>query len=1176
MKPINSAFLSLFILLLAGQSATLKAQNCATPLLAPFFEDFDGLNFAAPQSFLNPGIIDPCWSRSDTSGYFWGSFTGVSPGYLSGPLYDYTTGSGQYLYTSWAGTNLNTQIESPFIDLSPLTLPELRFFTYMLGNDIDSLQIEIWNGASYTGALTIIGTIQQNQNDPWSQQILGLNSYTNDTIRVRFTAYRSIAFGDQSVIALDNFEIREAPSCYNPTNAKVINRGSNSLNLSWVSGGATNWNVAYRVAGSTGAFTQVTATTNPFNLTGLSANTTYELQVRDSCGLGDVSAYTRPFDASTRCAPVTAPFTENFDGPGFTPTGFNILGSFTSCYFRPLTGNYHWTVATGNLFNSITGPIGDHTTGSGNYAICRNRQTTTGVLPTRQASLSTELIDLSPLNAPELTFWYHLFGLDIDSLVLFVDNGTAKTRVFGLSGPQQSNENQPWLEATVDLAPFANDTVALEFRAYRNGLFDFKAEIAVDDLSIQDAPTCPEPSQLQVSTIGVSSANLNWISGGATHYTIAYRQAGVSTLYTVVNASNSNFTLTGLTPGTSYEVKVRDSCGINDVSLYTPLAIFTTNCGLLTAPYRENFDGPQWVPGALNQNTGNQISPCWSRPTATTQNFGTRSGNGSGQATGPSSDVSGNGNYLLSCRCNVLPPPFQGEITSPSIFIPQTLNYPNLVYSYFMYGSTIIRLEILISKNGGPFTNLDTIVGAQQTSKNDPWLKDTLDLTAFIGDTIQIKYIAAAGGLSGDIAIDEFSIENIIPCSPPLNLSLQNATLNSIDVSWSSANSNSTANLQYYDINLGSSFGSTITGVSSPYTISNLIPGTKYVVNVFDSCGSALSSIVSDTLETLPCDTVTASPSATANFLTTNFSSTSINADSLNWNFAGLGSSTVQNPTFVFPTAGTYQITLRAFNNCGNSDTAILNLTICDTLKANFSFNSFGDSVVFSSSASQNATGFIWDLDEGMNSALPNPAVKYNSLGTKTVSLTVFNNCGDTATVTQSVLMCAPPIANWTYTILSPTGSGLRIQFDGTLSTGAVSYNWDFGDGSTDTGVTPIHIYNSPSLAYEVILLVTNACGDTAKKKIELNKIGLNEPIPNYNFNLYPNPAQEQTTFSFNEVALELRSLKLLNLNGQVLKVIEVNQNSTMNIPLHNLSSGVYILQVEHTSGIHNFKLNVL
>jgi len=36
MRRFNSAFLSLFILLIVGQSATLKAQTCATPVLAPY------------------------------------------------------------------------------------------------------------------------------------------------------------------------------------------------------------------------------------------------------------------------------------------------------------------------------------------------------------------------------------------------------------------------------------------------------------------------------------------------------------------------------------------------------------------------------------------------------------------------------------------------------------------------------------------------------------------------------------------------------------------------------------------------------------------------------------------------------------------------------------------------------------------------------------------------------------------------------------------------------------------------------------------------------------------------------------------------------------------------------------------------------------------------------------
>ena len=46
------------------------------------------------------------------------------------------------------------------------------------------------------------------------------------------------------------------------------------------------------------------------------------------------------------------------------------------------------------------------------------------------------------------------------------------------------------------------------------------------------------------------------------------------------------------------------------------------------------------------------------------------------------------------------------------------------------------------------------------------------------------------------------------------------------------------------------------------------------------------------------------------------------------WNFAGLGTSTVQNPIFDFPGANTYAVTLVVTDAAGRSDTRIRNITI--------------------------------------------------------------------------------------------------------------------------------------------------------------------------------------------------------------------------------------------------------
>ena len=67
----------------------------------------------------------------------------------------------------------------------------------------------------------------------------------------------------------------------------------------------------------------------------------------------------------------------------------------------------------------------------------------------------------------------------------------------------------------------------------------------------------------------------------------------------------------------------------------------------------------------------------------------------------------------------------------------------------------------------------------------------------------------------------------------------------------------------------------------------------------------------------------------------------------------------------------------------------------------------------------------------------------------------------------------------------------LTVDCDASGSSEAVSWSWDFGDGSTDDGETVTHDYAAPG-DYTITLTVENADGDedTASESITVPLVG--------------------------------------------------------------------------------------
>ncbi|MGB0176934.1 MAG: PKD domain-containing protein, partial [Owenweeksia sp.] len=622
------------------------------------------------------------------------------------------------------------------------------------------------------------------------------------------------------------------------------------------------------------------------------------------------------------------------------------------------------------------------------------------------------------------------------------------------------------------LAAYANDTVKVRFNAVKffNGFF---ADIAIDDVSIMEQPTCPKPSNLAEVSTTENSITINWNTGGATNWQIRYRPSGSSGPYTIVPANSTPFTITGLLNNTTYEIWVRDSCAAGDVSLWVGPEDISTDCGVSVAPWLENFDGAPWQIGVPLDNAGDIIDPCWSR-VASGPRWGTGTGPTSSNNTGPASDVSGSGNYIYRESSTGLTGP--GQIISPPVSIPNTMVAPQLYFYYHMFGNQITAMTILVSNLDGSKTTQVSFLGQQQTSSNAPWIEDSLDLANFIGDTVQITFNGVTTGFLGDIAIDEVRIDENPICADPTNLLISNVTTDSAEVSWTSGKP-SGSNLVYYDLSAGPGSAVILTDQMSPVTLLGLSPNTTYVIAVFDSCSAPFfaSDTISDTITTLPCPTLSTGFTHTNNLLTVAFDgSLSINADSLLWLFGDgtFASGLTQNHTYS--AAGTYTVSLITFTDCGLIDSTAQEIDVCDTLAAAFTETTALLTGSFDASTSVNPDSLFWTFGDGNSfSGGPLSNHTYATAGTYTVWLYAFNNCGIKDSASSIIKVCDPLIADFTF-----TRNGDTIVFDAGNSSGYSTLQWDFGDGTNGGGIVNAHLYQNTGV-YTVTLTLTNECGET-------------------------------------------------------------------------------------------------
>lgn len=269
------------------------------------------------------------------------------------------------------------------------------------------------------------------------------------------------------------------------------------------------------------------------------------------------------------------------------------------------------------------------------------------------------------------------------------------------------------------------------------------------------------------------------------------------------------------------------------------------------------------------------------------------------------------------------------------------------------------------------------------------------------------------------------------------------------------------------------------------------------------------------------------------------------------WNFGdGSGIAFSNAVTHTYTTPGTYTVTLRVQDEALTYSDPVTQTITVEAANvaptADFTFSpSTGEApltVSFDASGSSDSDGTItayeWDFGDSLTNNRPNPTVDhtFQNPGAYAITLRVQDSDGAYSTnVVKAIAVSEPanqpPVASFTSSVTSGIAP-LTVSFDASGSTdpdGTIAaYAWDFGDGTTGTGVTASHTYSDPG-AYVVRLRVQDTLGaysETQSIAIDVNAEstgggGTTNNKPTVSFTADPVTGNAPMTVAFTSIAAD-------------------------------------------------------
>ena len=203
------------------------------------------------------------------------------------------------------------------------------------------------------------------------------------------------------------------------------------------------------------------------------------------------------------------------------------------------------------------------------------------------------------------------------------------------------------------------------------------------------------------------------------------------------------------------------------------------------------------------------------------------------------------------------------------------------------------------------------------------------------------------------------------------------------------------------------------------------------------------------------------------------------------WDFGTGDSAHSTNGSHTYTYPGSYDVTLHVSNDAGCTDSLMIKNAVT-VGAANAAFISAPNVCVGAPLSIQNVStpGTVsshWNFSDNTTSDVTSPVKVFNSPGTYGIQLiNTFSNCIDTAT--YSVIVKPGPVVAFSTADTSDCRTPSSFAFMNATQN-AVSYLWDFGNGTSASLTNPTGIFTDPG-TYTIKLVATNAegCKDSLTK----------------------------------------------------------------------------------------------